>query len=481
MKQYITSQTRGNKPDLKRNFTPGTPEKIEGYAVVFNSPSHLLFENNKRFIEVIEPTAFNGLDLENLNITANINHDDKQVLARTKNANSLNLSVDEEGLFYSFTVPDTQLGRDTAENLRTGLLFQSSFKYLVREDDIKWSKNSEGVLVRTISQIADIKDISLVLNAAFENTTAKLSQRDYNAAIKAIKDTKGNDDDGLGKVKLRPNAHVRKLLKEDKLSSRHVISDVIDAVPSHVGELTIIDQDPTNILSIFTKIKTKDGLYSMPYETERLTAEILSELETYQPRNQFNPTSIAVLPKRITATQTFTIEAMKNMSDSMLAEFLAELDKQLDKKVLEVIYKQSEIIAFETPTVSTITNYEQLADLRAASKSNFVENTFLIPTKHFSVLKKALYGNSLSLVDTSTENLYRTLGNENALNNNTFDYYEDAPVICIDPTKVKIIEWDGYDAITLDRFTRASEGVVNLHLHRYTSTVVLPQGIKNTI
>ena len=99
------------------------------------------------------------------------------VLARSnRGRGSLSLEVDERGLKYRFTLPDTAIGRELAENLRRGEIDSSSFGFTVDED--KWEKRDDGIWSRRIIRIAELFDVSPVYRAAYSATSVSLRGRE---------------------------------------------------------------------------------------------------------------------------------------------------------------------------------------------------------------------------------------------------------------------------------------------------------------
>ena len=147
-----------------------TPEEgiVEGYAMLFNTRSDGL-----PFYETIESGALDGV-LERSDVFALLNHSmERGVLARSKKGKgSLELTVDERGLKYRFTRPDTAVGHELEENLRRGEIDQSSFAFTVEED--KWERRDDGIWSRRIIKIAEIFDVSPVYRAAYSETSVSL-------------------------------------------------------------------------------------------------------------------------------------------------------------------------------------------------------------------------------------------------------------------------------------------------------------------
>lgn len=145
---------------------------VEGYAMLFDVRSDGL-----PFYETIERGALDGV-VERSDVFALLNHSlERGVLARSnKGKGSLSLEVDERGLKYRFTIPDTAIGKELAENLRRGEIDSSSFGFIVDED--KWEKRDDGIWSRRIIRIAELFDVSPVYRAAYSATTVSLRGRE---------------------------------------------------------------------------------------------------------------------------------------------------------------------------------------------------------------------------------------------------------------------------------------------------------------
>jgi len=145
---------------------------VEGYAMLFDVQSDGL-----PFYETIERGALDGV-VERSDVFALLNHSlDRGVLARSnRGRGSLSLEVDERGLKYRFTIPDTAVGKELAENLRRGEIDSSSFGFTVDED--KWEKRDDGIWSRRIIRIAELFDVSPVYRAAYSATSVSLRGRE---------------------------------------------------------------------------------------------------------------------------------------------------------------------------------------------------------------------------------------------------------------------------------------------------------------
>lgn len=133
---------------------------ISGKAVVFNQPSSPM-----PFVEVISDQAFNGVDLSDVKLL--YSHDFGNILART-DSGTLQLDLNSNGLDFTATLPDTQLGHDVYTDILNGNLKGMSFGFTI--DDDSWSVEN-GVQVHTINQIGVIAEISITSLPAYTETS----------------------------------------------------------------------------------------------------------------------------------------------------------------------------------------------------------------------------------------------------------------------------------------------------------------------
>lgn len=143
--------------------------KLEGYAIVFDSPAQI-----GNVEEVITRNALANTDLSDVALF--YNHDTNHIpLARTPN--TLNLEVDERGLKFSATVPDTEDGRSIYESVKRGDLRGCSFAFQVADNGESWEGN-----IRKINNIAKIIECSICPYPAYDETSieARAKQKGNN-------------------------------------------------------------------------------------------------------------------------------------------------------------------------------------------------------------------------------------------------------------------------------------------------------------
>lgn len=131
---------------------------VEGYAVVFESPQ------TYEYTEVIDRNALNTTDMNDC--VLRYNHSEEGFsLARTRN-HSLELTVDDNGLYVRAKIIDTQHGRDLYKMIQEGLVDQMSFAFTVTKES--WDDETK---TRRILEIDKLYDVSAVDQPFYQDTS----------------------------------------------------------------------------------------------------------------------------------------------------------------------------------------------------------------------------------------------------------------------------------------------------------------------
>lgn len=168
--QDSDNQDKSNNPQPAKT-AQNSPKKLSGYAIVWNTPSKDL----GGFKEVVSPDALKGVDLSNVLMLND--HDYTQVLASVK-AGTLKLTPDDKGLHFDATLPDTTTANDVFANVKAGNLDSCSFSFDVDDGSDKWEKDDQGNITRTINQIKDLFDVSVVAVPAYDSTNVATNNSD---------------------------------------------------------------------------------------------------------------------------------------------------------------------------------------------------------------------------------------------------------------------------------------------------------------
>ena len=164
--------------------------EIKGYAAVFNSPE------TYDYTEVIDSRAFDNADMSD--VVLRYNHNDSfMVLARTRNK-SLNLSVDDKGLYMDANLQDDITEHKNIFNaIKSGLIDKQSFAFTIDEDNYDYDTDT-----RTITKIGKVYDVSVV------------DQPFYNATDVSI--ARNENDEFLEKRKQLREQHEKELEEQRK-------------------------------------------------------------------------------------------------------------------------------------------------------------------------------------------------------------------------------------------------------------------------
>lgn len=141
--------------------------RMVGYAAVFDQVAEL-----STGYEALAPSAFDeALGRSTTDVRALFNHDPAFPLGR-QSAGSLRLEADKQGLGFDIDLPDTQLGRDVREMVRSGLITGASFGFVPGK--VAKSLASDGKQLRTHTSVAELIDVSPVTFPAYEGTAVSL-------------------------------------------------------------------------------------------------------------------------------------------------------------------------------------------------------------------------------------------------------------------------------------------------------------------
>jgi HK97 family phage prohead protease len=152
---------------VERRFTTMTVElrtppgeasaRIGGYAAMFNRTS----QNLGGFVEVVERSFFNKSRGDGWpDVMCRYNHDDNMLLGTT-GAGTLRLSVDDTGLDYNVTPPQSRA--DVLELVQRGDIRKSSFAFRVPNGGEDWGLSEQGYPMRHLltGQLVDVAPVNV--------------------------------------------------------------------------------------------------------------------------------------------------------------------------------------------------------------------------------------------------------------------------------------------------------------------------------
>ena len=182
----MTAQIERRVADLDsleiRADAEGEARMLRGHAAVFGQKSVDL----GGFREIIEQGAF-AAAIARDDVRSLFNHDPSLILGRNKSG-TLELSEDNNGLYFNVELPDTSYARDLEVSVERGDVSQCSFAFMIDGKGERWEVDGEEVkfvdafdvlfgpekhqVVRYVTK-ARLFDVSPVTFAAYPQTDVK--------------------------------------------------------------------------------------------------------------------------------------------------------------------------------------------------------------------------------------------------------------------------------------------------------------------
>jgi uncharacterized protein len=153
--------------DLEMRAVDDGPRMLRGYAATFNAKTKIRSWSGE-FEEWLDPGCFAETLAKGADVRALLEHDYRSLLART-GAGNLILEEDQRGLKFTMNLPDTQLGRDTYENVRVRNFTGMSFGF--NPVKMKQDFDDKGRLIRVSHQSVDLREITITSVPAYPKTS----------------------------------------------------------------------------------------------------------------------------------------------------------------------------------------------------------------------------------------------------------------------------------------------------------------------
>jgi uncharacterized protein len=165
---------------------------VEGYAARFNSPTVLFEMDGNEYKEQIASDAFTEAKMED--VIFNYNHSGR-VMARTRNK-TLQLAVDDSGLFIRARLDGTEEGRSLYSDIQNGYIDRMSFRFTIGQEAYDYQNRTWTVL-----RVKRLYDVSAVDIPAYDDTSIEARKADVLEA--AAQEQKHKADAELAKRKLK--------------------------------------------------------------------------------------------------------------------------------------------------------------------------------------------------------------------------------------------------------------------------------------
>ena len=178
--------------DIREAAEGETPSRtITGYAILFNVPSAPLWsDEDSEAREVIAPEAVTKEFLDGQDIKMTMFHDSHSLLARSnKGGGTLSYTVDDKGVMFEFTAPNTVDGDKALELVRRGDISGCSFAFTTHyfdsdfvERQSKVAANGVNNITYRVKAVTGIYDFTLAANPYYPDTSVEV--RELTAELK---------------------------------------------------------------------------------------------------------------------------------------------------------------------------------------------------------------------------------------------------------------------------------------------------------
>lgn len=360
-------QPQGTTPEDDQQQDKQQPKTIEGYALLFNSPSKDL----GGFVEVIDPKALDDVDLSNVIMLDQ--HDYSKPLASVK-AGTLKLDIDDKGLHFVATLDDSvSYANDAYQNVKSGNVDSMSFRFDVDDGGDEFTQDEQGNVTRTIKQVKDLFEVSTVTIPAYDDSNVQVDKRSYEEFLNTQKGDKQNMEKTIIKSNEETKAQKEVRSFEDYIKSHGEVRSGLQTsgaqavIPSEVVTPVFEGANAKQNLAQMATVKqvsTSAGKYpiSIPDPTKFLATK--EELATIQDVDA----SVKNVP--FTAkTYAGKIYLSNELVDDSAIDIKAEVQSQLQQLVLN------------TDNHNVITLLQTLSSEKAASVDDLkkIKNTGIDP------------------------------------------------------------------------------------------------------
>jgi hypothetical protein len=165
------------REELRLIEEEGKPTRVVGLAVPYNQ----LSDDMNGLREQIAPGAFTEALSSGRDLRADVEHDRRHLLARTKNG-TLKFEDRADGLYIDLTLPDTTLGRDTAAEIRSQTRDALSVSWEFEGVEDRFASDSDNQIVRTVTK-APLTGVALTAWPAYPQTAGTLAMRSLDAFL----------------------------------------------------------------------------------------------------------------------------------------------------------------------------------------------------------------------------------------------------------------------------------------------------------
>ncbi|WP_146979238.1 phage major capsid protein, partial [Lentilactobacillus kefiri] len=319
------------------------------------------------------PDALNGVDLSNVYLV--LDHDLSKPLA--KNGVNLTLTPDDNGLNFEATV-DTSVSyvSDVYNLIQQGVVNSMSFAFTVPDNGDSWIEDESGNIVRTINQIDQLFEISIVTIPAYNSTDVEVATRSYENFIaennkQDNSKSKGEKRNMTEKTIIKPENEETKAQKEVRNFEEYIKShgEKRDLATTDANGKAIVPQQL--VTPLFTPAK---GDYNLAqYVTVK---KVMSSQGTYPVATNSNAilqtkaenAQVAEADVNIKSVQFNTPERMGRVlvSNELLNDNSVDLASEVQDQLGDLVQNTTNKLIMDVVNTATVQKVASLDDIKNA-------------------------------------------------------------------------------------------------------------------
>lgn len=189
----------------------GESRTITGYAILFDTPSDVMFEDEEEEVrEVISRGAVTQELLDGSDIKMTMFHDPQLILARSKRGKgTLRYTLDEKGVSFEFDAPRTVDGDKALELVARGDISGCSFMFATRYYDTGFVArevervNGKTQITYRVNAITGIYDFTLTPDPAYSATGCEVRELEEEFRRQSAPPESQNDQEKIMREQLR--------------------------------------------------------------------------------------------------------------------------------------------------------------------------------------------------------------------------------------------------------------------------------------
>lgn len=237
------------------------------------------------FRETIKRGAITQELIDNADIFARTNHDNDYILARSKyGKGSLSLELRDDGLYFSFELPNTEKGNELREHIKRGEITQCSFAFITaKEPNAEVWRKENGIVYRDIYKIGYLGDVAPVYRPAYEETYVSMRAMECAKTLKEEEELKAmQEEDETEKIDETTTETEDETVKDNEtVEEEETKEEVID---DDTEEAVEEEKEPDETEEVVDEM-TKDETVTDNDETEEEEEETEKELRNNETKN----------------------------------------------------------------------------------------------------------------------------------------------------------------------------------------------------